>query len=64
MRTTEEGTRKRTERQRGVRTPKDIVLFLLTNIVIGSVMKVKTVMAIVRALAWRTLWRRLARRLL
>ena len=64
MRATEEGTRKRTERQRGVRTPKDIVLFLLTNIVIGSVMKVKTVMAIVRALAWRTLWRRLARRLL
>ncbi len=47
MRATGEGTRKRTERQRGVRTPNDIVLFLLINILIGSVMKVKNVMAIV-----------------
>ncbi len=49
MRATGEGTRKRTERQRGVRTPNDIVLFLLINILIGSVMKVKNVMAIVGA---------------
>ena len=34
-------------RQRGVRTPKDIVLFLLMNILTGSVMKVKNVIAIV-----------------
>ena len=47
MRATEEHTRKRTERQRGVRTPKDIVLLLLANILSGSVMKVKNVMAIV-----------------
>ena len=47
MRATEERTRKRTKRQRGVRTPKDIVLFLVINILSGSVMKVKNVMALV-----------------
>ncbi len=49
VRATEKRARKRTERQRGVRTPKDIVLFLLINILIGSVMKVKNGMAIVGA---------------